>query len=87
MKVNCSVEVEEKFPSVTVRVTFELPSEVGVPEITPVTASNVSPAGRPLVASLVAALPPLVITWNLKGFPVRPVEAVLLVMTGPDGAA
>ena len=33
--------------SVTVTVKLELPVEFGVPEITPVVAASVNPAGRP----------------------------------------
>src|ERR1700682_3240627 len=74
------------FPSVTVKLTAELPSAAGVPEISPVTASMTNPAGRPVALTLVAGLPPVVITWKLNRCPTLPVALVLLVMTGPEGA-
>ena len=46
----------------TVNVTGELPSAVGVPEISPVTESMLRPEGRPLASTLVEGEPPVVVT-------------------------
>ena len=73
-----------KAPSVTVKVTAKLPSKAGVPEITPVTASMLNPAGRPMALILAAGVPPVVVTWKRKNCPGLPVAALLLVMVGPE---
>ena len=75
-----------KDPSVTVKVTAELPSAVGVPEISPVTpgtALRTNPGGRPLAVSVAAGVPPLVNTRKMNGCPTLPVAAELLIITGP----
>src|SRR5580765_3738892 len=74
-------------PSVTVSVTRKLPSDTGVPEIRPVVGFIVKPGGKALVATRTAGLVPLVVTWKVKGWPVRPLEAMLLVITGPEVGA
>ena len=74
-----------KGPSVTVKVTAELPSAVGVPEIRPVTASMLNPGGRPLALNLAAGVPPVVYTWKSNGCPTLPVALVLLAINGPAG--
>jgi hypothetical protein len=84
VKVNWRVEVVMIAPSVTVKVTVELPSAVGVPEISPVTASMLNPGGRPLALTLAPGVPPEVYTWKLNGRPTLPVAAVLLAITGPE---
>ena len=43
-----------------------------------------NPGGRPLALTLAAGVPPVVITWKLKGWPVLPVAAVPLMITGPE---
>src|ERR1700694_5147056 len=77
------MELVVKAPSVTVKVTAELPSAVGVPEIRPVTASMLNPGGRPLALTLCAGVPPVVMNWKLKGCQGLPVALVPLIMTGP----
>ena len=62
VKVSSKVAVVVRLPSVTVRDTLKLPSDVGVPEIWPVTGSKLKPGGKPLALSRAAAVPPLVIT-------------------------
>ncbi len=86
-KVSWTLEVTVKLPSTTVKVTAELVSVFGVPEISPVTGSRVSPDGRFIALILAEGLPPVVVTWKLKGLSTRPVALVLLVMTGPDVGA
>jgi hypothetical protein len=85
VKVSCSVEVVVTDPSVTVRVTRELPTVVGVPEITPVAGSALNPAGRPVALKRSVELPPMVVTWKLKGCLVLAVILVPLVITSPEG--
>jgi hypothetical protein len=87
VKVNCRMEVAVRLPSVTVRVTAELPSAIGIPEIRPVIASILNPGGRTSALTLVDGLPPVVATWKLNARPTRPVALVLLVITGPDEGA
>src|SRR5712691_10108354 len=87
LKVNSSVRVVVRLPSATVSSTAELPSSVAVPEISPVTGSTVNPAGRPVALSRAEGDAPLVITWKLKGWFVRPVALVLDMITGPDDGA
>ena|SRR3984893_10285950 len=81
------MELAVKVPSVTVKVTAELPSGEGVPEISPVTALMLNPGGRPLALALAPGVPPAVITWKLKGCPPLPVAAVPLIITGPEVGA
>lgn len=76
-----------KAPSVTVKVTAELPATVGVPEISPVTASILNPAGRPLALTLAPGVPWVVITWKLKRCPTLKVALVPLIRTGPEAGA
>src|ERR1700720_3764099 len=83
-KVSCRMEVVVRVPAGTVRVTAELASAVGVPEIRPVTASMVNPGGRAVALTLADGLPPVMATWKLNARPTRPVALVLLAMTGPE---
>jgi hypothetical protein len=76
-----------KGPSVTVKITAELPSAAGVPEISPVIESMLNSGGKPFAPTLVAGVPPVVYTWNLKGCPALPVADVLLAITGPEAGA
>jgi hypothetical protein len=69
--------------SITERVTENSPSVVTVPEISPVAESMLRPGGRPVALTRAKELPPLVITWKLKGLPVRPVTLVTFMITGP----
>jgi hypothetical protein len=85
VKVISRMELLVKAPSVTVKVTAELPAAVDVPEISPVTALILNPGGRPLALTRAAGVPPVVYTWNLNGCPTLPVTAVLLPITGPEG--
>ena len=74
-------------PSVTVNVTPKPPSEVGVPEISPVTGSAFNPGGRPLASNCADELAFFVNTRKLKGCPVRAVILVPLMITGPEVGA
>ena len=88
IKVNSSIPVVVKAPSVTVKVTAELPAAAGVPEIspgTPGTALILNPGGRPLALIVAAEVPPIVKTRKLNGRPTLPVAAVALPITGPAG--
>jgi hypothetical protein len=87
LKVNCRMELVVKGPSVTVRVTAELPSAAGIPEIRPLTVSMLNPEGRPLALTLAAGVPPVVYTWKRNGCPTLPVTLVLLAITGPEAGA
>jgi len=62
VKVNCSVAVVVKLPSVTVSVTSELPLVAALPEMIPVTGSTDRPGGSPVALTLAAGLPPVVYT-------------------------
>src|ERR1700750_2861892 len=84
VKVSSKVPVFVLPASVTIRGTRKLPSLVTVPEISPVIGAAIKPGGRPVVLRIVAGLPPIVMTWNLKGLPVLPVALLGLVMIGPE---
>src|SRR5258708_38627853 len=81
------MELAVKVPSVTVKVTAELPSGAGIPEISPVTALMLKPGGRPLALTLAAGVPPVVYTLILNGCPALPVALVLLAIIGPEVGA
>src|SRR5258708_36539496 len=81
------MELAVKVPSVTVKVTAELPSGAGIPEISPVTALMLKPGGRPISLTLAAGVPPVVYTLRLNGCPALPVALVLLAITGPEVGA
>ena len=67
VKVNCSVAVVVKLPSVTVSVTSELPLVVALPEMIPVTGSADRPGGSPVALTLGAGLPFVVYARRLNG--------------------
>lgn len=69
--------------SVACTVKVAVPAVVGVPEITPVAAFNVKPAGSaPMVTvQLTAGVPPLDCSVVLYSEFTAPVGSVLLVMT------
>src|SRR6266446_2721078 len=81
--VDCSVVSCVVTPSVAVNVTRELPSEVGAPEMRPVTGSMLNPGGSAFALMLAVALP-MVITSKAKELPVLPVTLAPLLMTGPE---
>jgi len=57
---------------------------VGVPDITPVTASALNPGGKPVAVNRAVAFPPVVNTSKRKGCPVLAVILVPLATTGPE---
>ena len=60
---------------------------MGIPEIKPLAASSFRPGGKPVALTRAAGLVPLANTWKVKGWPVRPVWLVPLVITGVAAGA
>jgi hypothetical protein len=74
--------------SVTVAVKFEVPFAVGVPEIMPVVAARVSPAGSvpAVIDQVYAGVPPLAVIGFEYAVPTAPEGSVALIVNA-GGAA
>src|SRR3989338_11458508 len=83
VRVNDMVPVPPELAAL--KVTFEVPAVVGVPEIRPVPVLMVSPAGSPVALKLVGLL--VAVICRLKATPTVPDAVVALVMTGAGGGA
>jgi hypothetical protein len=78
--VNTRAAVPVPVLLLALRLTFDVPAAVGVPEITPVVALTVRPAGKPDAPKLVGELEAVI--WYEKGVPTVPLALGLLVITG-----
>ena len=72
--------------SVTFAVTVEVAAVVGVPEIRPVEALTVSPAGRPVADHEYGVVPPVAASCSVSAVPVVLVCAPGLVTVGEPGS-
>jgi len=80
----CCGELE----STTLSVKLYVPAYVGVPEMVPVVAANVSPAGNlpDGIDQVNAGVPPVLETVSAYATPIVPLLSVLVVMVNAAGA-
>ena len=71
-------------PFVAFTFTVDVPAAVGVPEISPLDAFTLNPAGKPVAAKLVGEF--VAVIWYVNAVPVVPFADVALVTTGAAAA-